>query len=773
MLEYAKKIEKYVNKRNTNLLYGGKIVKMQKYIWDKAYRGSDVTEYASSLEHLGDELKRFDMMLYLHVLSHDSYQVDNPLDQLKGLVVSREEITRLLKEKHNNLSEQMVVKELSQELENLSETIKSRRSESLKKGIFLTINALSEIFGLNPIEEQCIIICLAIELDSKYEKIYGYIQDDITKKKPTVDMALKLLGRSFEDRLDLRSAFKYESPLIKFLTCADESVYDEMPLISHELKLHKRVVDFILEHNYMDHKLVGFTHYFGFPEGTEELNSQNRRNSLVKNKLDIIEKVEQYFAYLRQEGRNTVLNFYGPPGSGKKLLTENICKTLKLPLVAADLSKLDRGKLTLEQALLRLVREAMLQRALLCIENPEGAFNGENESGTKIKSLIETVHGYLPVTFILSSEKLDFESFMAEVDYLAVEVEKPDEPVRRELWDSFIKELDVKCRGIDGIAEKFTLTPGQMRNALKHASRRAVFESGRKKISKEELYRSCRIQSSSGLGKLSEKIEPKQGLEDIVLPDDQMDQLEEIIEYVRHKEKVYGKWGFGNKLSRGKGTGILFSGPPGTGKTMAAEVISKELMMDLYRIDLSQVVSKYIGETEKNLSRIFKEAETSNAILFFDEADALFGKRSEVKDAHDRYANVETAYLLQKMEEYEGITILATNLRGNMDEAFTRRLVFTLDFPFPEEEYRKRLWESVFPKEAPIGSDVDFGFLSSRFRIPGGNIRNIALKAAFYAAKDNSDIRMIHIIKAVKREYQKMGRICVKSDFGDYYDMVK
>jgi SpoVK/Ycf46/Vps4 family AAA+-type ATPase len=197
-----------------------------------------------------------------------------------------------------------------------------------------------------------------------------------------------------------------------------------------------------------------------------------------------------------------------------------------------------------------------------------------------------------------------------------------------------------------------------------------------------------------------QKVEPRQGLSDIVLPDDQMEQLEEIIEYVRQKEKVYGKWGFGNKLSRGKGLNILFSGPPGTGKTMAAEVIAKELLLDLYRIDLSQVVSKYIGETEKNLNRIFKEAETSNAILFFDEADALYGKRSEVKDAHDRYANVETAYLLQKMEEYEGITILCYKFKRKSGRGLYKKDgFFRWEFPFPEEEYRKKLWESVFPKE--------------------------------------------------------------------------
>jgi SpoVK/Ycf46/Vps4 family AAA+-type ATPase len=191
---------------------------------------------------------------------------------------------------------------------------------------------------------------------------------------------------------------------------------------------------------------------------------------------------------------------------------------------------------------------------------------------------------------------------------------------------------------------------------------------------------------------------------------------------------------------------------------MAAEVIARDLRLDLYQIDLSQVVSKYIGETEKNLHQIFREAQSSNAILFFDEADALFGKRSEVKDAHDRYANIEVGYLLQKMEEYEGVAILATNLRQHLDEAFVRRMQFIVEFPFPDEEHRRRIWEVIFPREAPLGEDVDFGFLAREVKLAGGNIKNIGLASAFYAAGDGRVIRMSHLIRAARREFQKLGR---------------
>jgi SpoVK/Ycf46/Vps4 family AAA+-type ATPase len=248
--------------------------------------------------------------------------------------------------------------------------------------------------------------------------------------------------------------------------------------------------------------------------------------------------------------------------------------------------------------------------------------------------------------------------------------------------------------------------------------------------------------------------------------------LREMCYCLKHRPLVYGEWGFERKMPLGKGLNALFYGPSGTGKTMAAEIMADELKLDLYKIDLSQVVSKYIGETEKNLDKIFTEAKTSNAILFFDEADAIFGKRSEVKDAHDRYANIEISYLLQKMEEYEGITILTTNLRKNMDEAFVRRLRFSIEFPLPDESDRRRIWEVTFPSEAPKCDDIDFGYLARQFKVTGGNIKNIVLYSAFLAAEDGKIIYMRHIIKAVKREFQKMGKLYTDEDFGKYFHLL-
>jgi SpoVK/Ycf46/Vps4 family AAA+-type ATPase len=265
---------------------------------------------------------------------------------------------------------------------------------------------------------------------------------------------------------------------------------------------------------------------------------------------------------------------------------------------------------------------------------------------------------------------------------------------------------------------------------------------------------------------------PRYRWEDIVLPEDTLNQLKEICNCIQLKTTVFGEWGFDKKLSLGRGLNILFAGPSGTGKTMSAEIIAYELGLDIYRIDLSKILSKYIGETERAISKVFAELACSNSIVFFDEADSLCGRRTDLKSSHDRYANIEVNHLLQKIEEHEGIVILSSNLRANIDDAFTRRLNYIVEFPFPEEIYRKRIWQRVYPPETPLSDNLDFDFLSHRFKIAGGNIKNIALNSAFLAAADGGIVCMEHVILATKREFQKMGKICSRSDYGQYWTLV-
>jgi SpoVK/Ycf46/Vps4 family AAA+-type ATPase len=306
----------------------------------------------------------------------------------------------------------------------------------------------------------------------------------------------------------------------------------------------------------------------------------------------------------------------------------------------------------------------------------------------------------------------------------------------------------------------FRLAAGRIGDAAATARHLAsTRDPDRPVVGAADLRAAARRHSRRHLAELARAIVPRAGWDDLVLPADRTAQLREVADQVRHRAVVHETWGFDAKLHTGKGLVVLFSGPPGTGKTMAAEVLAHTLGLDLYAIDLSAMVSKYIGETEKNLARIFADAASSNAILFFDEADALFGRRSAVRDAHDRYANIEISYLLQRVEAHDGVVVLASNLRKNMDDAFVRRLHATVEFPVPGAADRLRIWRRIWPAATPLGADVDLERLAGEVEVAGGHIRNIAVAAAFLAAADGGVVTMEHVRRATGREFQKMGKL--------------
>jgi hypothetical protein len=313
----------------------------------------------------------------------------------------------------------------------------------------------------------------------------------------------------------------------------------------------------------------------------------------------------------------------------------------------------------------------------------------------------------------------------------------------------------------------FRLAPEQVMRAARSATLHAVADG--RGLESRDLYGGARAQNAAGLERLARRIEPVVAWPDLVLPRPIVSQLRELAGRARHRDLVLDEWGMGRRSSKGRGITALFAGDSGTGKTMSAEVIAGELGLDLYVIDLSTVVDKYIGETEKNLDRVFSEADRVNGILLFDEADSIFGKRSEVKDARDRYANVEVAYLLQRMEQFDGMAILTTNLRANVDEAFVRRLDAIIDFPMPEQEDRLRIWRTNLPAGLPLAPDLDLDFLARAFKLSGGNIRNVAVGAAYRAAEAGRPISMLDLVRETEREYRKLGRLVVESEFGAHF----
>ena len=332
-------------------------------------------------------------------------------------------------------------------------------------------------------------------------------------------------------------------------------------------------------------------------------------------------------------------------------------------------------------------------------------------------------------------------------------VNKPDSAEQKQLWQQVLGAAAARLNGsLDGVASQFRL------------STQTIVASGddvRADVAASDqpdalLWRVCRDASRSRLDDLAQRLEPAAGWDDLVLPEAQKTILQQIAAHAKHRLTVYQHWGFAAKGARGLGISALFAGESGTGKTMAAEVLAHELHLDLYRIDLASVVSKYIGDTEKNLRKVFDAAEDSGAILLFDEADALFGKRSEVRDSHDRYANIEVSYLLQRMEAYRGLAILTTNMKAALDVAFQRRLSFVVHFPFPDQQQREIIWRGIFPAATPV-DEIDHAKLA-RLSMSGGNIRNIALNAAFLAADQGTPVRMSHLLQAAHSEAAKRDR---------------
>lgn len=726
-----------------------------------------IREYESGWEHIADELRRHDLRIHLLLMIHQAQQPDNPFEPFKGLVLSEEEVYRLLNDSPPAIQNNPTVKAITEQLIKLDESIKKRVALSAKKGVFLPLAYLSDIFKLSSFEEQCIVICLAFELDRKYEKLYAYLQDDVTSKNPTVDLAMKMLCSTPEERLAARLSFAPGERLSKYFLKKEADAGSRISLLSSVLKLDERILRFLLDSEQIDEVISAFTEIVLPDEALAPL----LLGQGVQEKL--LKFAEVSFGKDSQEKSNVMFYLHGPFGSGKKLQVKHFCRYFSRPLMIVDLRRMGGAAQPFGDLMERVVREAILHQAVIGFQNFHVLFE-EEQSHKSLKELFEAVRIFPGIVFLLADcfyKPIEFEK---EHFFVYIEFNIPHDIERKGLWEHFGKgcsfghEIDWGT-----LASKFHFTPGQIQNAIATAKNMASWhlsENGQIEI--DVLYKACYAQVHHGLGKKAARIHPKYGWEDIILPDDQKNQLRNACNQMKYRPIVYGEWGFERKLSYGKGLCVLFSGPPGTGKTMAAQVVAKELYLELYKIDLAQVVSKYIGETEKNLQQIFREAQQSNAILFFDETDALFGKRSEVKDSHDRYANIETAFLLQKIEEYEGITVLATNFIQNIDDAFMRRFNFIIDFPFPDARYREKIWESMFPEETPLSKDIDFEFIANKFEVAGGNIKNIAVSAAFLAAEASEPVGMKHIILAAKYELHKIGKVLLKEELGEYWDVV-
>jgi ATP-dependent 26S proteasome regulatory subunit len=707
-----------------------------------------------SLQHLQAELTRIDILIRREVRR---WQLagQNINDNFRGLYVSDSEANSLLNKPFGTSWGHTITLE-AQELEAFSKTYgkavqltQSLVEDGQKEGLVPRLAYLTSNLGLDPFDLDILLICLAPSLDKRYESLYGYLQDDVTRKRPSVNLILALIGKPGLDRFTLWQHFSDEAPLFKYSILERVAEPDKSPLINQTLHIDETIVSWLLGHYRPGPELGPQTDLF-WP-------SENDFDALLMDELQpLLEK--------RIDKKQTIV-FYGVDHSRQATAARNMAIQHNCPLLQVDLNTVaqsDRSPIT---ALKLALRDARLNKALPFITGWD-VFIPED---TILPSNITLELCAFPNTAIVAG-KIHWQARGLSEDHSLTwqEFGIPSFAQRRTLWKYNLAEAESEdILEFDLIAGQFLLTLEQIKDACLTARDMAA-ERGTG-IMNSDIFSAAREYSNRSLSKLANKIVPRFGWDDIILPADQVQLLQEIVSTVRGRPVVLEDWGVGKKLASSAGVAILFAGQPGTGKTMGAEIIALELGLDLYKIDLSTVVSKYIGETEKNISKIFEEAETSNAILFFDEADALFGKRSEVRDSHDRYANIEISYLLQRMEAYDGVTILATNMRANLDEAFTRRLHFIVEFPFPDKEDRLRIWEALFPPGVPHETDIDLKEFAKRFRLAGGNIRNILVNAAYFAAADGQQVSMAHLQHSLFRELQKIGRLVDKEDIEDQW----
>jgi hypothetical protein len=578
------------------------------------------------------------------------------------------------------------------------------------------LGRVGDEFGLTAGEVAAVVVALAPEVDRKYETLFAYLNDDVTRRHATVDLCCRLGGATAE-QMD-PGAPLFGGGLLDAVRTGAASAWRSAAVVARD-----PLRQFLLGGRLPPE-----------PPPVDPPGVDVRRVA-----TDI------------RSGELTCVVLAGGPGEEALATARAIAAEAGRALVevAAD-DGIERLRDTLVTARLH---GGCVYVPLAVADRPDPSV------AAFVRAAVDQ-----PVLTLFAAGGSWRELFEG-TDHEVVELSPPAVGDRVALWRRALGERGVRAADsdVDAIARLFSLFPGQIRRAAVRAAR-----TRRTDADLATLTASARRECTTALSRLADRVALVHSWPDLVLPVPTMRRLREFASAIRCRELVFSEWSFRRSMGGVSSLLALFSGASGTGKTMSAAVVARDLGLDLFRIDLSAVVSKYIGETEKNLERIFTAAEGSNAILLFDEADALFGKRSEVKDAHDRYANIEVAYLLQRMESYDGVMILATNLSKHLDEAFSRRIHVDIEFPVPDEEQRERLWRLLIPAAAPTRGDIDVPFLARQFQLTGGEIRNVALAAAFLAAHEGGEITMDRLVRATARQRRKQGKLPSAAEFHEY-----
>jgi hypothetical protein len=576
------------------------------------------------------------------------------------------------------------------------------------------IDILAQLFALTPFERQLLVLCAGVDMDSRLAESCAEAQGSPQKTHATFGLALALLPGAHWD------AITPARPLRRYRML---EVQRGGTLTSSPLRVDERVLHYLAGTNLLDPRLESFVRDGSSPGwiADEQRDSAYRAARLL----------ESYGQY------SPLVHLCGDDPQGHEDVAALAADELGRQLVIVKADALPPIGPDLDQFAVLWEREALLLPGALLVQ----------AANTELSAAATHLLERLPCVVFLSTR----EPVRLNRTFVRLDANKPGPLQQKQLWHRALDDAAAAVNGtLDDVSEQFRLS------ARIIASTGYLLRSREAPLQPDDLWDACRSLARPRLEDLAQRVLPVATWDDLVLPDLQKTTLRQLAAQVRHRMKVYETWGFAQKGRRGLGVSALFTGPSGTGKTMAAEVLAGELRLDLYRVDLSAVVSKYIGETEKNLKQVFDAAEEGGVLLLFDEADALFGKRSDVRDSHDRYANIEVGYLLQRIEAYQGLAILTTNLKSSLDSAFQRRLRFTVSFPFPDAALREAIWRRVFPDATPQ-ERLDPKKLA-QLNITGGNIRNVALNAAFLAADAGTAVQMTHLVQAARLEAMKIER---------------
>ncbi len=630
---------------------------------------------------------------------------------------------------------------------------------------------LQQRFKLDDFERDVLLLALAPAIDGAFNNLFGRVKGQSYRAPLDVDAALTLLLESFAERVAKRQAFTARGRLLSNNLLMVGRGYTESSdaFLSMELTLPARLVTLLLGQDGEDETLQSFSRLL------EPKESLERVILPPDDKLRIVQLIalhDHYLSALQRwgltdaipYGRGVTMLFSGPPGTGKTLTARAVAAHLSRRLLLVDTGRLLGNDSGFEQNLDNLMREARLQNAVLFFDECESLFAAQNRFGATLPLLLQALEHFEGICILATNLPQTLDHALDRRILYRVNFDLPPPTYREAIWRVHLPDTVPLAPDVDlaYLGRRFEFSGGYIKNCVLLAAGVAATRAAQgapEVISQADLLDACQTQLRHRLAQYADREVADLRIGDLILPDDVKRQVQEVIDAVSAQSTVFREWGFAKKFNKGRGLSALFDGDPGTGKTLSAEVIAAELGLGLFRVNVANIVSKYIGETEKNLTRVFGEARGAQAVLLFDEADSLFAKRVEVKGSNDRFANMETNVLLQLIERYDGLVILTTNLKSSIDTAFERRLSFKINFPFPEAEMRAAIWEHMLPPSAPLGDDVDHYELGRCFELSGGSIKNAVLRAAYRAASTGETMTMDHFADAAKRECQAAGKL--------------